>query len=120
MDKIATLSGGNLMLKAEAQQQNQQINKVRSLSKQEIKSEKELEKASSGFEALLLHQMMQSMWATVDATGLLGEKSNQAEIYQDMFQQSVADSVSEGRGIGIKKFLRKELLKTMKTASKDA
>ena len=93
------------------------VEKVKTLSQQSLKSEKELDKAASGFEALLLHQMFKAMWSTVETNGLLGEESNQHQIFQDMFQQAVADSVADGQGMGVKQFMKKELLKTMKKAS---
>ena len=119
MDKLSTVGGIDFLGQAQMRQQAEHVEKAKTLSKQSIKSEAELNKAAGGFEALLLHQMLQSMWATVDTTGLLGEKSNQFQIYQDMFHQAIADSVSKGRGVGVKQFLKKELLKTMKKASQD-
>lgn len=117
MDKLSTVNAADIAGQAQISQQTTELNKAKALSKQSFKSEAEVDKAAGGFEALLLHQMFKAMWATVDTTGLLGENGNQAQIYQDMFQQSIADSVAEGRGIGVKQFLKKELLKTMKKAS---
>ncbi len=74
-----------------------------------LKEQKDVEKAAQGFEALLLHQMIKEMWATVGTTGLFGENSNEGQIYRDMLNQAIADSVSEGRGIGVKEFLKREL-----------
>ena len=85
--------------------------KAKNLKSQKIDSPKDINKAASGFEALLLHEMLKSMGETVETTGLLGEDSNQAQIYMDMFHQAVADTISEGRGMGIKEFVRRELEK---------
>ena len=85
--------------------------KAKALSKQQVKSEKEVEKAASGFEALILQEMFKSMWSTVETTGLMGEDSNSAQIYTDMFHQAVADSVSKGPGMGLKQFMKRELVK---------
>ena len=63
-----------------------------------------------------MHQMMQSMWETVEFTGMFGEDSNQGEIYRDMFNQALSDSVAEGKGIGVKEFIRNELLKDSKAS----
>jgi peptidoglycan hydrolase FlgJ len=117
MDKLPTVNGADFAAQTQLSQQTSELNKAKNLSKQPFKSEAEVDKAAGGFEALLLHQMLKAMWSTVETTGLLGEKSNQAQVYQDMFHQSIADSVAEGRGIGVKQFLKKELLKTMKKAS---
>ena len=94
-----------------------QLQEAKSLSSQKITSEKDVDKAAGGFEALLLHQMLQAMWSTVEKTGLMGENSNQSQIYQDMLNQAIADSISEGKGIGVKDFLKKELSKTTEGAS---
>ncbi len=72
-------------------------------------SEKEIDKAAGGFESLLINEMLKSMWATVEPAGLMGENSNQAQIYRDMFNQSIADKISEGKGIGVKSFMRREI-----------
>lgn len=85
------------------------LTEAKSLEKRNISSEKDIEKAGSGFEALLLQQMLKSMWATVETTGLMGEDSHAGQMYRDMFHQAVADSIAEGKGIGIKDYVEKEL-----------
>ncbi len=97
---------------------NNSLSKAKSLENQDIKSKAQMEKATKGFEALLLQEMMKSMWATVDTTGLLGEDSNQSQIYRSMFNQAVADEIAKGDGVGVQDFLEKELNKTL-AASKD-
>ena len=87
------------------------------LKKQAVTTPAEIEKASSGFEALLLHNMLQEMWKTNGTDGLLGENSNEAQIFRDMFNQAIADEISEGDGIGVKHFLKKELTKVGSPAS---
>ena len=72
------------------------------------RSDEEIEKASSQFEALLLNQMINSMWKAVPNQGLLSG-SREEEMYRDMLNQAVADSISTGRGIGIKNVVMKEL-----------
>jgi flagellar protein FlgJ len=111
MSNFPTAELSQVNFSAEDAQGKAQLENLKRLTSQGVKTEKEIEKAAGGFEALLLHQMLQSMWKTVDSTGLLGENSNQAKIYHDMFQQALADTISEGDGIGVKKFLRKELSK---------
>ncbi len=90
--------------------------KVKSLSGRELSNGKEGEKAAAGFEALLLHQMLKSMWETVETTGLMGENSNEAQIYRDMLNQAISDSISEGPGIGVKKMLLQQLNKVEKAS----
>ena len=84
----------------------------------DVKSKAELEKASSGFEALLLHNMLKEMWGSTGQGGILEENSNEMNIFRDMFNQAVADEVVKGEGIGVKKFLNKELSKHQGGASK--
>lgn len=84
----------------------------------EVKSKAEIDKASSGFEALLLHNMLQEMWGSTGQGGILDENSNEMNIFRDMFNQAVADEVVKGEGIGVKKFLTKELSKHQGGASK--
>ena len=93
------------------QNHSKQAKQAETLANSNPKTEAEVEKAAAGFEALMLQELMQSMWSTVDEVGLLGENSNQGKIYRDMFHQAIADSVAEGPGIGIKKMLMQELLK---------
>ena len=90
---------------------------AKALSQHDVKSAKDMEKATSGFEALLLHEMLKSMWSTVETTGLLGEDSNEAGIYRDMLNQAIADNAAKGRGIGVREMLEKQLSKQLKPAS---
>jgi flagellar protein FlgJ len=97
--------------------QESELQQAKSLAANKNSSEKEVEKAASGFEALLLHQMMQAMWSTVETTGMMGENGHAGQMYRDMLNQAIADSISEGKGIGVKDFLKKELSKTTPGAS---
>lgn len=109
MAKIDTLGSFNPLGQSPMLDQNRSVDKAKLLQEQGVKTEKEIEKAATGFEALLLHQMIKSMWSTVQSEGMMGEDSNQAQIYRDMFNQSIADEVAKGEGIGVKAFLRDEL-----------
>lgn len=94
--------------------------KALDLKNRNMASEQDIEKASSGFEALLLHQMLTEMWETVEHTGLFGEEGNEAQIYRDMFNQAVSDEVAKGKGIGVKEYLQKELSKDQKHLKEEA
>lgn len=83
-----------------------------------ISSEAEIDKAATGFEALLLHNMLKEMWESVDKGGLLGESSNASQIYRDMFHQTIADKIAEGKGMGVKEFLKRELHKYQDASKK--
>lgn len=108
MSKLPTESLGVQAGGARAQAEAE---RVKSLTKQAKSSQKEIDKATEGFEALLLHQMLKSMWETVETTGFLGEDSNQAQIMRDMYNQAIADEIAKGQGIGVKESMKKEILK---------
>lgn len=111
MTKIPSLSGFEATSAAQTANNTAQLERAKSLSKQQVKSLEEVDKAAGGFEALLLHQMLESMWSTVEFAGMFNETSNESQIYRDMMSQAMAETTSEGKGIGVKDFLRKELLK---------
>lgn len=72
--------------------------------------EAELEKAATDFEALLLGQMLKSMWQSVESSGLLSG-SREESMYRDMMNDEMAKSISEGQGIGIKEVIIRDLKK---------
>lgn len=111
MSDIRISSKGNAAENTEAAGQQRLVDAAKRLSSQAQNSPAQIEKAASGFESLLLQQMLKEMWATVPVTGLMGEDSNAARIYRDMLNQAIADTVSEGQGIGVKDFLKQELVK---------
>ena len=116
MNKLPTAAGIDAVSAASMAQQTAQLNQVKNASNQKLSSEKDIDKAAGGFEALLLHQMMESMWSTVDFAGMFNESGNEANVYRDMLSQALADTTSQGRGIGVKDFLKKELLKYQKAS----
>jgi len=118
VNKIPTVSISEATSSALIDRKKAELEKVKNKPDQTLKSEKEVDKAAGGFEALLLHQMLESMWSTVDFAGMFNETSNESQVYRDMMMQAVADTTAEGQGIGVKKFLRAELLKYSK-ASKE-
>jgi flagellar protein FlgJ len=72
------------------------------------------EKVAEQFESMLLKQMMDSMWSTVQK-GSLVSNSNEESMYRDMFNEGLANSIAEGRGIGIKEVILKDLNKLSKS-----
>lgn len=76
-------------------------------------SDEEIGKAASQFEALLLQQMMTAMWKAVPNEGLLSGSREEA-LYRDMLNQAVAENIANGRSIGVKDVVMKELQKTEK------
>ena len=65
------------------------------------------EKVAQQFEALLLKQMIDSMWTTVPKNGMLSG-SHEENLYRDMWNDAIATSISEGRGIGLKEVLLRD------------
>lgn len=67
------------------------------------------EKAATQFEALLLQQMLQSMWKTVPKSeeGLSG--SREEELYRDMFTETVAQDIAEKQSFGLKEAVLGEM-----------
>lgn len=118
MHKIPTLQGLDASSAASVANQTNELSKAKTLASRDITSKKELDKAAGGFEALLLHQMLESMWSTVDYAGMFNEKSNEAQYFRDMLSQAIADNTSKGRGIGVKDFLEKELVKKYQASKK--
>lgn len=111
MDKIRSVDA---QAATDISQFDRGVKRAESIAKSANMDEKAVTKAAGGFEALMLHEMLKEMWATVNTTGLLGEDSNQAGIYRDMLNQAIADNIAEGRGIGVKSFLKKELVRYQK------
>lgn len=75
--------------------------------------DRQREKAATDFEALLLHQMLQSMWNSVPKDGLVSG-SREEELYRDMLTEEVAKSIAENQSLGI----RDVVLRDMRSAEK--
>jgi Rod binding domain-containing protein len=55
------------------------------------------------------------MWSTVPQEGLLSG-SHEEGLYRDMLNEALANSISEGRGIGIKDVILKDIKKYSKNS----
>lgn len=71
------------------------------------------EVAAQQFEALLVQQMLESMWSTVPKKGLLSG-SNEEAMYRDMLNEALATSIAEGKGLGIKDVILSDFNKVKK------
>lgn len=69
--------------------------------------------AAVQFEALILQEMMKSMWKTVPDGGVLSG-SREEETYRDMLNEAVAQSIASGKGVGIKDVIAKDINKLEK------
>jgi len=79
-----------------------------------VPATKDPQLAAQQFEALLVKQMIDSMWRTVPKEGLLSG-SNEKSMYRDMLNEALANSISEGRGIGVKDVILKDINKLSKS-----
>jgi flagellar protein FlgJ len=71
------------------------------------------EEVAKQFEGMLLKQMIDSMWSTVPKNGLLSG-SHEEDMYRDMLNEALATSIAEGRGIGVKDIILKDINKVSK------
>ncbi len=82
------------------------------------KDNEDLRKACTGFEAIFLNKLLQSMRRTVPKSGLL-DGGLQEDIYKGMFDERLAQAMAQ-RGIGIGDMLYRQLsTKTGKRLSND-
>ena len=85
-----------------------QTTQVPEVSQAKLPASQDPKQAAQQFEALLVQEMLKSMWATVPQGELLSG-SHEEKMYRDMLNEAVADSISKGRGIGIKDVIAKDL-----------
>jgi flagellar protein FlgJ len=78
------------------------------VSQKKLPASQDPKQAAQQFEALLVQEMLKSMWATVPRGELLSN-SHEEQMYRDLLNEAMADSISEGRGIGIKDVILKDL-----------
>ena len=90
-----------------------QSSQVQEVSQKRLPASQDPKQAAQQFEALLLQEMLKSMWTTVPQGGMLSG-SHEEKMYRDMLNEAMADSISEGRGIGIKDVILKDLSKLSK------
>lgn len=75
--------------------------------------EKELKEACAGFEAIFMKKMVESMRSTLPGNALFPQ-SNTMEIFQSMYDQSLADKLSHTpQSTGLKEFLYQQLKKSL-------
>ena len=81
---------------------------VHPMTAEEIEAKK-LREACQGFEAMFLSMMYKQMRATVPESELFGKKSNAIEIFEDMRDTELMNSVAKSGGIGIADMMYKQL-----------
>ena len=78
----------------------------------------EAEKAATEFEALMVQQMLKSMWQSVEKSGLISG-GYEEELYQEMLQQEVAGHISKYQSFGIKDMVMREMADRVGSATPD-
>lgn len=74
--------------------------------------EKRIEGTAKDFEALLLHQMLTAMWRSVPTYGETSlATSREEELYRDMLNEALSNSIAEHQGLGIADIIAKEMKK---------
>ena len=81
------------------------------------KAHQDLKKACRQFDAYFTDLMLKEMRKTVPEGGLLGEQSNQREIFQSMMDQSLADNMSQHGALG--QMMYEELAPSLGTRSEE-
>jgi flagellar protein FlgJ len=72
------------------------------------KDDAKLQKASHDFEAIIMQQMLTAMRKSVPKDGLFGDGYAQ-DMYQSMYDESLAQQMSSGKGIGLADTIYKQL-----------
>lgn len=73
------------------------------------KSPEEIKKAATQFEALLVQQMLKSMWATVPHQEGSITGSKEEETYRDMLQEAMAKDIAEKSSLGVADVIARDM-----------
>ena len=87
---------------------SRQANKMSEVSQAKRPATKDAAQAAQQFEALLIGEMLKSMWQTVPQGQLLSG-SHEESLYRDMLNEAISNSIAEGRGMGIKDVIFKDM-----------
>ena len=87
---------------------SRQANQVPGVSQAKLPATKDAAQAAQQFEALLIGEMLKSMWQTVPQGQLLSG-SHEESLYRDMLNEAISNSIAEGRGMGIKDVIFKDM-----------
>lgn len=79
------------------------------------KKHADLKKATGQFESFFLHQMLQEMRKSIPKDTLVADDGHQQEIFQDMMDQTLADSASKRGDFGLGKMMYDQLSKSLDT-----
>ena len=71
---------------------------------------KEVESAATDFEALIMQEMLKSMWGTVQGDGLLTGSREEA-LYRDFLNQELARNIAQNQSLGFKELIANDINK---------
>ncbi len=69
----------------------------------------DIKKAATQFEALLVQQMLKSMWATVPQQEGSITGSKEEQMYRDMLQEAMATQIAEQSSLGIAEVVARDM-----------
>jgi flagellar protein FlgJ len=90
-----------------------QATQISEVPQAKLPATKDAAQAAQQFEALLVGEMLKSMWSTVPKGQMLSG-SHEESLYRDMLNEAISNSIAEGRGIGVKDVILKDLNKLSK------
>ncbi len=73
------------------------------------KKHQDLKKATQQFEGYFLHELLKEMRKTVPKDTLLGDDGHGQEIFQDMMDQTLSETMSERGDLGMAKMMYDQL-----------
>ena len=100
-------NGSDSLEHARLEQLQQQASRAEKLGSGTPRDLKEAEKAAKDFEALLVNQMLKSMWSSVPKDGLM-TGGREEEFFRDMLNEALSDSLATNQSMGIKDIVLKE------------
>jgi Rod binding domain-containing protein len=77
------------------------------------KAHQQLKTATQQFESYFLHQMLQEMRKSIPKDEELQDSGDQQKIFQDMLDQTLADSISKRGDFGIAKMMYDQMKKSI-------
>lgn len=115
---------GNGMVSASSQNAQNSANKLKDDEfKQKLKAamdskdEESLKKVSKDLESVFMNMMFKEMRKTINSSGLT-ENAPGKEIFESMFDEKVAESLSKGNGIGLADMIYKQVMQEMQNRVK--
>ncbi|MCB0319224.1 MAG: rod-binding protein [Bdellovibrionales bacterium] len=106
------LANVTLAQSRKAEQQLSSLKRLTDSTKDTSKVDRrqKIENAAEDFEALMLNEMLKSMWKTIPQDGMFSG-GNEEAYYRDMLNQALAESISKQNSIGIKEVIVEDLEK---------